>query len=393
MQIKKYIATTLKEAVAQMKKELGKDAIVLQSKTVPRNGIFDYSGSEQVEILAAVDHDKGQFTGKRSGASHSTERFRPENSRTVIPPVPPSPERQVDPRDVELLKSDIKEIRATIGKVADFLKYRNLPALPENLLLILKQMLDNEVEEKLAKQIIQEVHVSLKGEEYQDLRLIVNMVIDKVGGYIKVPSSSDHGKSKGALVTVLVGPTGVGKTTTLAKLASNAKLVDGQRVAIISSDTFRIGAIEQLRTFAGIADIPFQVVYTPDEMEQAVVRFKSMDRIFIDTTGRCQRDKHHLQEMAQMVSTAHADEVHLVISATTKFTDMKDVFDNFRGMGYNRLLFTKLDETTTLGALLNILQYEKKPVSYITMGQTVPDDIEPIRTNRLARLILRRKQS
>ena len=393
MQIKKFVGATLKETVAQMKKELGKEAMVLQSKSVPRNGIFDFGGKGQVEILAAVDHDAATLP---AGSTHSTDngiRQKTESRYTsVMPPVvPPSPEARVSPHDLEILKSEMKEIRATIGKVADFLRYRNLPALPENLLVVLKQLIDNEVEEKLAKTIIQEVHISLKGDEYEDLRLIVNLTIEKIAGFIKSSKPGTRTAGRGAEVVVLVGPTGVGKTTTLAKLASNAKLIEEQKVALISADTYRIGAVEQLRTFAGIADIPLQVVYTAEEMEESVMRFKHLDKIFIDTTGRGQRDKSHLRDTAMLVAAAQPDEVHLVASATTKFKDMQDILNNFRCMGFNRMLFTKLDETTSLGVILNILATDKKPVSYITMGQTVPDDIEAVQVNRLARMILRRK--
>ncbi len=403
MRIKKFIGATLQEAVAQMKRELGKDAMVLQSKTVPGKGLFDYSGQEQVEILAAVDEDRpktavqGRTAGRQGGAavsvpaSPSAERREPKEFY-VPPVVPPSPESRITARDIELLKAEMKDIRATVGKVADFLRYRNLPALPENLLIILKQLLDNEVDEKIAREIVQDVHVRIKGDEYDDLRLIVNMSIDRIASVIKTAAKRTRTEGRGAVVTVLVGPTGVGKTTTLAKMASTAKLVGGERVALISADTYRIGAVEQLRTFAGIADIPLQVVYSPAEMEQAVSRFKHVDRIFIDTTGRGQRDKTNLEEMAKMTQAAQADEVHLVLSATTKYRDMEEIIANFRCMGFNRMLFTKLDETTCLGALLNLLIREKKPVSFVTTGQTVPDDIEPVQATRLARMILRRKK-
>lgn len=379
MRIKKYSAPTLKEAVEQMKKELGSDAIVLQSRKIKRNGIFDQSGKEEMEVIAAVDNvEKG---------------IEPVNESTYTPIrehlAAAELHNHVKEQEIDLLKDEIGEIKNTVAQIADFLRYKNLPSLPENLLLVLKQLIDCDVDEVLAKRIVQEIQMDLKGDDYQDLRFILKRVIVKISGLIKNVPVKDKKYSQ-AKIIAFVGPTGVGKTTTLAKLATKAKLLRGKKVAIISADTFRIAAIEQLKTFATIADIPFEVVYSQEDIKKAVLKFSDMDHIFIDTTGRSQRDKNNLEDIKNMLASIEPGEVHLVLSATTKQKDMQEILEKFKGLFINRLIFTKLDETTTLGLILNVAERTRKSISFVTFGQNVPEDIERVNPTKIAKMILRR---
>ena len=379
MRIKRFSAPTLKEAVGQMKKELGNDAIILESRKVKKDGIFDFSKKERMEILAALDNyrDTNKKNIEQKFSRNKTEdiKFNSDDNMKL--------------QEIELMKEELGEIRITVAKIADFLRYRNLPSLPENLLLVLKQLLDCEVEEILAKRLIQEVHMSLKGEEYDDLRLILRKLIGKISTMVK--TTPKNGKiNSTARIIAFVGPTGVGKTTTIAKLATQAKLIDGKEVAIISADTFRIAAVEQLKTFANIAEIPFEVVYSKDEIKNAVAKFSRMDLIFIDTTGRSQKDKKNLKEIGNMLSSVEPGEVHLVLSVTTKYKDILDILEKFKTLFINRIIFTKLDETTSLGLILNVAEKVRKQISYITFGQNVPEDIEKADSRKIAKIILRR---
>jgi len=379
MRIKRFSAPTLKEAVGQMKKELGSDAIILESRKVKKDGIFDFSKKERMEILAALDNYRDT---NKENAEQKFSRNKTENIKF-------NSDDNLKLQEIELIKEELGEIRNTVAKIADFLRYRNLPSLPENLLLVLKQLLDCEVEEILAKRLIHEVHMSLKGEEYDDLRLILRKLIGKISTMVKTTPKNGKMNST-ARIIAFVGPTGVGKTTTIAKLASQAKLIDGKEVAIISADTFRIAAVEQLKTFANIGEIPFEVVYSNDEIKNAVAKFSRMDLIFIDTTGRSQRDKKNLKEIGNMLSSVEPGEVHLVLSVTTKYKDILDILEKFKTLFINRIIFTKLDETTSLGLILNVAEKVRKPVSYITFGQNVPEDIEKVDSRKIAKFILRR---
>ncbi len=376
MRIKKYSAPTLKEAVEKMKKELGSDAIVLQSRKLKPNGIFDQSGKEEMEVIAAVDNVE-------KGIEHVEEStYTPKRETAELC-------NHVKEQEIDLLKDEIGEIKNTVVQIADFLRYKNLPSLPENLLLVLKQLIDCDVDEVLAKRIVQEIQMDLKGDDYQDLRFILKRVIAKISGLIKNVRAKNKNNSQ-AKIIAFVGPTGVGKTTTLAKLATKAKLLRGKKVAIISADTFRIAAVEQLKTFATIADIPFEVVYSQEDIKKAVLKFSDMDHIFIDTTGRSQRDKSNLEDIKNMLASIEPGEVHLVLSATTKQKDMHEILEKFKGLFINRLIFTKIDETTTLGLILNVAERTRKPISFITFGQNVPEDIDRINPAKIAKMILRR---
>jgi len=379
MRVKRFSAPTLKEAVGQMKKELGSDAIILESRKVKNDGIFDFSKKERMEILAALDNYRDT---NKENAEHKFSGNKTENIKF-------NSDDNLKLQEIELIKEELGEVRNTVAKIADFLRYRNLPSLPENLLLVLKQLLDCEVEEILAKRLIHEVHMSLKGEEYDDLRLILRKLIGKISAVVKTTPKNGKMNST-ARIIAFVGPTGVGKTTTIAKLATQAKLIDGKEVAIISADTFRIAAVEQLKTFANIGEIPFEVVYSTDEIKNAVAKFSRMDLIFIDTTGRSQRDKKNLKEIGNMLSSVEPGEVHLVLSVTTKYKDILDILEKFKMLFINRIIFTKLDETTSLGLILNVAERVRKPISYVTFGQNVPEDIEKADSRKIAKIILRR---
>jgi flagellar biosynthesis protein FlhF len=194
-------------------------------------------------------------------------------------------------------------------------------------------------------------------------------------------------------VVALVGQTGVGKTTTIAKLAANFRLRDKRKVGLITVDTYRIAAVEQLRTYAEIIDLPMQVVSTPREMRQAVERMTDLDLVLLDTAGRSPRDEVRIQELKVFLAEAGADEVHLVLSAVAGATALCRTAEHFAAAGTTALLLTKLDEAGTLGHLLPLFRSCPLPLSYLTDGQVVPDDISPARPDRVARCILGMKPS
>jgi flagellar biosynthesis protein FlhF len=189
-------------------------------------------------------------------------------------------------------------------------------------------------------------------------------------------------------VVALVGPTGVGKTTTIAKLAANFRLREGRRVGLITVDTYRIAAVEQLRTYADIIDLPMEVVSTPREMREAVQRMRTFDLVLMDTAGRSPRDEVKIQELRAMLAEATPDEVHLVLSAASGARALAAAAENFAPAGVTSLLITKIDEATGLGNLLSLARASKLPFSYLTDGQNVPDDIAVADAKRLAQLIL-----
>ncbi len=405
MRIKKFTAPSMKEAMAQMKKELGGDAVILKSNKVKSGGILDFIGKEMFEILAAVD--KGtptQIAAPASSQGTITQKPVPAVSGYLPAVVEPAQvqaplqaavqpvKANFDKMHITMLQSELSEIRQDLAQVGQFLKYKNVPSLPKNLQMAMKQLIDNEVEENLARKLVEDIQQDLKGNDYEDLRLIISLLLNKIGGMIRVANKRNVEKN-GPKVVTLVGPTGVGKTTTIAKLATNQKLLNKKKVALISADTFRIGAVDQLKTFANIADIPLTVVYKPEDMRKAIRNYSDMDVIYIDTTGRSQRDSERLNDLKKFIDNAKPDENHLVLSVTTRNKDLLEVTKRFSSLKYNRLLLTKLDETTSLGVILNLVSQVRQPVSYVTSGQNVPEDIERATVKKLARMIVRRKSN
>jgi flagellar biosynthesis protein FlhF len=185
-----------------------------------------------------------------------------------------------------------------------------------------------------------------------------------------------------------VGPTGVGKTTTIAKLAANFRLKEKRKVGLITVDTYRIAAVEQLRTYADIIDLPMAVVSTPREMREAVTRMSDLEIILMDTAGRSPRDEVKIQELRALLFEAKADQVHLVLSAVGGAAGLKRTAEQFSPVGATALVLTKIDEAASLGNVLPLLRSSQLPLSYITDGQNVPDDIQIADQRRLARMVL-----
>lgn len=258
--------------------------------------------------------------------------------------------------------------------------------MPRELLQLYTQLLDSDVSEEVAHELICGVRQQsgnaplTDAEAYQKLRQAIESSI-RCSGPLKLTARQRR-------VVALVGPTGVGKTTTIAKLAANYRLRDGVRMGLVTVDTYRIAAVEQLRTYAEIIDLPMRVVTSPLEMAKSLDELMGLDLILIDTAGRSPRDEVKIQELRDLFAEAHVDEVHLVLSATSSPKSLESTAEQFAAAGTTALVLTKLDEVSHPGALLNVTRRIPLPLSYLTTGQDVPDDIEPATAQRLARLIL-----
>ena len=210
----------------------------------------------------------------------------------------------------------------------------------------------------------------------------------KIGSPVEI--SLEDKKTK---IAFFVGPTGVGKTTTIAKIASMFKLDKEAKVAMITSDTYRIAAVEQLRTYANILDVPLQVVYTIEELNDAIDKFKEYDLILVDTAGRSHKNKEQCMEMLHFaidygIPEEWTIEVFIVLSASTKYKDLENIVDVYSEIGNYNIIFTKLDETSAFGNILNIKLKTGGNLSYVTSGQVVPDDIRLIDAQKMAKSLL-----
>ena len=259
--------------------------------------------------------------------------------------------------------------------------------LPETLCQLFSELIDAELNEELASQFIEQLGHDATPMDLRDPQLLRTRLAQLMEQEIQVASPITVTPGERRLVA-LVGPTGVGKTTTIAKLAANFHLRDQRRVGLITVDTYRIAAVDQLRTYADIIDLPMEVVSTPKEMRAAIDRLSDLDLILMDTAGRSPRDDVRIQELRAILAEANADEIQLVLSCVASTSSLTKSAQQFAKVGTTSLLLTKLDEATGLGNLVPLFRNCELPISYLTNGQNVPHDIEPASAAKLARVIL-----
>lgn len=422
MIVKKFQADTETEAILKAKEELGSGAVVLNVKTLKQRGIFRLFKKDAVEVTAAleekefingINNKKPTFNNKNAADNASGNMKNITDSKSVINLVADEKidvngnaaniEKKLDSLH-SLLENQITSATAnkknevhhqdTKGSDTAADSGKQIVKERENanykfLQLICKKMVDNEVDSKYADEIIADIESSLKESNIDSILAAVYQKIILKLGEPKTISLGEKPK-----VIFFIGPTGVGKTTTIAKIASRFKLEKETKVAFITSDTYRIAAVEQLNTYASIIDCPVNVAYSPDEMDECLNEFKNYELILVDTAGRSHKSDEQMEELEKLISKveARADEfdfeIYLTLSVTTKYKDLKNIADKYKHIDNWSLIFTKLDETCCLGNMLNMKLYTDAPLSYTTSGQNVPNDIEVINEQGLAKLLL-----
>jgi len=266
--------------------------------------------------------------------------------------------------------------------------------LPEQLRKLYAQLIEQQVADELALRVVDDVKAELSKEQMGNATLVREKLLAKIEMLVPVTTAGAVARPStgvGCRSICLIGPTGVGKTTTIAKLAAAFKLRQKQRVGLITIDTYRIAAVDQLRTYANIIGVPLKVVMSPGELVMAMREMSDCDTILIDTAGRSHADQLKLNELAQFIEAAKPTEVHLVLSSTTTQEGMEAAVEKFSGVRVDQIIFTKLDEAVSFGVLLNVARKASKALSYITTGQDVPDNIEVGQPRRLAKLIMGEK--
>ena len=391
MEIKTYRAATMHDALALVRRELGPDAAVLHTREVPSGRLFGwFSGKHQIEVTASAEvnvpsrfpaHDRPRHAasatqssacGVSTSAATTPEVRRPSREPPEFPPE---------------MHGQIVELQSMVKELCRRSRHDDHHDLPEQLFRLFADLLDVDLNEDLARELVQRIRRETNGAEWADPVLAKARIARMIEADINIagPITITPGQRR---LVALVGPTGVGKTTTIAKLAANYRLKEKRRVGLITVDTYRIAAVEQLRTYAEIIDLPMQVVSTPREMRVAVRQMGELDLILLDTAGRSPRDGVKIQELKAFLTEADADDVHLVLSAVASGRTLEQTAERFATVGTTALVLTKLDEAPTLGNVLPVLQSSKLPLSYLTNGQNVPDDIETADAHRLARMIL-----
>lgn len=396
MIIKKYQANTETEAILLAKNELGKDAIVMNIKTISPKGVYRLFRKPTVEITAAVDD-----TGILSGGRKEAEVSKPKPSfftNTLTESGKPAKayDKEAEASAIEKKLNSLQELlekqlleRQEEKKNEEAPKEKN----PEEqrreacIQLVYDQLLRNEVDEKFVTQLISEIENKITKDIAIDniLSHVYQKIILKLGQPKVIEPVEDKCK-----FIFFIGPTGVGKTTTIAKIASDLKLNKKLRVAMLTSDTYRIAAVEQLRTYANILGIPMRVIYTEEEMALAKEELSDYDIILVDTAGRSHKNREQRDDLVRLLGTVQdaEKEIYLVLSATTKYKDLIRITENYSEITNYRIIFTKLDETISVGNILNIKMLTNADLSYATSGQNVPDDICRLDTQETAKKLL-----
>lgn len=360
MVIKKYTASNMNEALTRIRYELGKNAVIISQRKVRKPGISGFFSGKMIEVTAAVENssfkkETSSFAkpNNESNINSSIENLKKVMAKEIQSKNKREPEEQKN-FNVTSLENEMNEMKKLLNTVVNNTKREEQE---DELLTILKRLdIDLEYYNDLKKRIG-------NGDIIEELKKIVSEDI-------KISTDTLKGK------VVLVGPTGVGKTTTIAKLAGRLSLVDKKKVGLITVDTYRIGAVEQLKTYAEIMNIPFKVVITMKEMSEAVKSMEDCDIVLIDTTGRSSKNSMQISELRAFIEKAEPDYISLVISSITKNRDINIILEGYKDLNYNDIIITKLDETSVYGSLYNIEKMSNKPIRFITTGQNVPDDIK-----------------
>ena len=374
MKLKKFEGRTLQEALRRVKEDLGEDAVVLQTFAPARRGLWRFFSRDRYVILAG----KG---------------FRVVSSAQAPPEAPGAALlRRIYGAEAPKLSmanaGELTEIRKMIGELGDQIRHREMAGAPEELFQSYLSLVNANISKALAKTIVEGIQGKLSPEAMKDPAVVGEALRTAVQDMIPVSPSMPFLKGRAKRV-MLVGPTGVGKTTTIAKLAGNYGVKEEKDLALITLDTFRIAATDQLRRIAELLDIPMAVVKTPEELRSALAAYSRKDLVLIDTAGRSQRDEGKMDELGPFVDAAQADELHLVVSVTTHPDTLMDQVSRFGRYPISHVILTKVDEAARFGLILEVLARVKSGVSWVTTGQGIPQDIEPARRDRLAELILR----
>lgn len=398
MIIKKYNAKTEEIALKMAKDELGEGCVVLNSKIIKPKGLRKIFVSSSYEVTVALEEEsETDYEGLIKPIvqkENSKNIFKPSGFNIVVDDTVSTKTKEdvkeseiVDDNDSNFVKSKEEEILNTVPDKEDYKELNDVSRMDEVYNLISQTLLDNEVDKIYVDDIIEDAKARLKDNTPIDVVLshIYQRLILRFGEPMTISPAEN-----GPKIVYFVGTTGVGKTTTIAKIASKL-YIEGHKVALFTSDTYRIAAAEQLRSYANILSVPFRIIYTIDDFEEGLNDFSEFEYILVDTVGHSHKNEELKADMKKFIDFSKdkaETEVYLVLAASTKMRDLIYISDSYSEITDYRLIFTKLDETYTFGTIFNLRMHTGASLSYVTYGQNVPEDIDVFKPQQIVKKLL-----
>jgi len=380
VRVRRFVGDNVAETMGKVKRELGSEAVILQTREFREGGFLGFFGKIRVEITAAIEEEP--VKAQKKPVVNDREDYHLEEAKT---PKVSQTDHKEQTGELQAELASMRRLLETMNKqMKGFGEEKSV--WPPMLQKWADHLRVRGISEIIAQRLIAHVQQTLQPEEWADnskvyARLEAN--IRQICGQIGL---IQPGIDKPRIVA-LIGATGVGKTTTIGKLAAGFSVVEKRKVALITADTYRVAAVEQIKTFGEIIGVPVEVVLTPSGLHEALRLHADKELIFIDTAGRSPHHDLHMSELRAFLNKAQPDFTMLVMSATTQFADQLMIYQHFEDLT-THLIFTKLDETGSAGSILNLLGQTTLPTAYLTNGQNVPDDIEAATPHRMARHIL-----
>ncbi|HHY70961.1 MAG TPA: flagellar biosynthesis protein FlhF [Thermoanaerobacterales bacterium] len=376
MRIRTYVADNVQEAFYKVKTDLGKDAVILQTKHIKKGGFMGLFAKKMVEVVAAND-------------INPTFNLPKKPVLTTLPSIPSKSTESRSFAEIDGIRTDIAEVKTMLNKLYSDQKQQGFVAdidIPLPLKKYYDRMYEMEVEPDIIHKIIKNTKKTLSDTDINNKTKLYKTIKKEIASLIDIIEPIEL--SKNSNIVAFVGPTGVGKTTTIAKLAAHFSLYKNKNVAMVTADTFRVGAIEQLKLYGDLLEIPVLVVYRPEDIKDILTDLNDYDLLLVDTMGFNPNNRMQIKKIKGLLDIINPNDVHVVISAATKKQDMFGILNNYKELQYNKIIITKLDETKSYGMILNALKVAGCKLSYFTMGQNVPDDIEIASADKIADMIL-----